>query len=314
METKDKNAVQVQKDNNLLTENETANAAVSAPNEGVAAGRKISSVQNDTAEETNKAVQNGEGTTSGNLPKKKQKKCIHDGHRQRLIELVETVGLENVTKIQAMEYFLFYVFPRGDVNPLAHDLLDRFDNFTGVVDAEPTDLKTVFGVSDLSAKKIAGFEDMFFYYMECKLSKKFRVHNKADLMDVVEDLLRFRSTEQMLLLAISPSNIITHKRRISINRQEKVLVNMLEIGLFLASTKTSGLVVAHCHPYGSAKPSKQDMETFQEMQKFCFTIGVRLIDSFIVGEDGVFGHVNNKMMRTFVDVEELKNVIDFQGL
>ena len=40
------------------------------------------------------------------------------GHRERLIETVFSGGIENLSNVQALEFILFYVFPRGDVNPL----------------------------------------------------------------------------------------------------------------------------------------------------------------------------------------------------
>ena len=54
------------------------------------------------------------------------KKNIHAGHRRRLMELAYKAGHENLSDIQAVELVLCYVFPRGDVNPLAHRLLDRY--------------------------------------------------------------------------------------------------------------------------------------------------------------------------------------------
>lgn len=71
---------------------------------------------------------------------KKKEKISHEGHRERLLNLVYNVGLENVSEVQAVEYFLTYVFPRGDVNPLAHTLLNRFGNFANIVDADYNEL------------------------------------------------------------------------------------------------------------------------------------------------------------------------------
>ena len=43
-----------------------------------------------------------------------KKDNIHEGHRKRLIETVSKVGLDNLSDIQALEFILFYIFPRGD--------------------------------------------------------------------------------------------------------------------------------------------------------------------------------------------------------
>ena len=48
---------------------------------------------------------------------------LHEGHRARLLDLALNAGVDNMSDIQVVEFFLTYIFPRGDVNPLAHRLL-----------------------------------------------------------------------------------------------------------------------------------------------------------------------------------------------
>ncbi|MBE7076126.1 MAG: hypothetical protein E7375_03590 [Clostridiales bacterium] len=238
--------------------------------------------------------------------KKPQEKNIHEGHRERLLDLVSKVGLENLSPIQAVEVFLTYVFPRGDVNPLAHRLLEEYESFTHIVDADVEDLKRIKGINDRSAKKIALFSDMFYYYTTAKMGRKTKVECIADIVDIVEDHLRFRNTENMLLLAISPGNIVTHKRRINMNDAQKVSISMLELTNFLATSKPASLVVAHCHPYGSSAPSKADEDSLKEIQKLCESCGINLVNSYIVGEDGVYGQLDKRIIREYCDVEQLK--------
>lgn len=58
---------------------------------------------------------------------------IHRGHRVRLINTVDKCGLDGLSDIQVLEFFLFFVFPRRDVNPLAHRLLDKYKSISGVL-------------------------------------------------------------------------------------------------------------------------------------------------------------------------------------
>ena len=94
------------------------------------------------------------------MDKRKNDDVSHDGHRERLTKLIEASGIENVSKVQAVEYFLTYIIPRGDVNPLAHRLLDKFDNFGNIIDASEGDLKSVKGINERSAKKIKLFNEL----------------------------------------------------------------------------------------------------------------------------------------------------------
>lgn len=233
-------------------------------------------------------------------------KHIHDGHRQRLLELACKVGVENLTEVQAVELFLFYILPRGDVNPLAHRLINKFENLNNIVNADVLDLCQVMGLNKTSAMKISLVQQFFFKCITSRMGRKAVMTCKSDILDVVEDYLRFRNTEHMLLMALSHANMVTAKRLIASKNSGEVSLTALELTGFLSSSKPSSLVVAHCHPYGRAVPSDDDNDGFEMVKNVCFNCGVRLIDCYIVGEDGVFGMLEDKMVRSYYDIEQLK--------
>ena len=235
---------------------------------------------------------------------------LHDGHRQRLLELAAKAGIDNLSDFQIVELFLTYIFPRGDVNPLAHRLLDVYENFTQIVDADVNDLIRIKGINERAAKKISMFGELFYYYSSAKMGRKFVVKCIGDVISVVEDHLRFRTTENMLLLAISAGNILTHKRRINLSSTTRVGIPVLELTNFLSTSKPTSLVVAHCHPYGKAYPSSEDWDAFKTIEELCRTCGINLLDSYIVGEDGVFSQRENKLVRRYCDIDELKKIFE----
>ena len=234
----------------------------------------------------------------------------HDGHRKRLLDLVVNAGIDNMSDIQIVEYMLTYIFPRGDVNPLAHRLLDTYGNLTNIIDASSTDLMTVKGINERSAKKISMLGELFYAYSTAKLRKKCKVDCKADVLDIVEDVLRFRTTENLLLLGFSVANYLCGKKRINLYQNNEVSIPIMELTAFLSSVKPASLVVAHCHPYGIAEPSASDLNGFKIVEKICFDCGVNLIDSYIVGENGVYGQREGKLVRTYFDIDDLKVIFN----
>jgi len=239
---------------------------------------------------------------------KKVEKNIHEGHRARLVDLAAKAGVDAMSDVQVVEFFLTYIFPRGDVNPLAHRLLKKYESFTQIIEADVNDLMSVEGINERSAKKISLFGELFYYFTTAKMGKKYVVNCKADLISAVEEHLRFRTTENLIMLAISAGNIITHRRRISANSSGHVEMNVLDLTNFIASSKPVHMVVAHCHPYGKAIPSDNDAGGFATVKQVCVACGVDLIDAYIVGEDGVYSQKDEKMVRTYYDVDQLKTV------
>ena len=75
---------------------------------------------------------------------------LHDGHRKRLKAQFLTHG-DGFHDHQLLELLLCYAIPQGDVNALAHRLLDRFGSLSGVLDALPETLTQVPGVGEHTA-------------------------------------------------------------------------------------------------------------------------------------------------------------------
>lgn len=71
---------------------------------------------------------------------------VHGGHRQRMKEEYLAHGLQGVPDHKALELLLFYAIPQGDVNGLAHALMERFGSLSGVLDAPVEELTKVPGV------------------------------------------------------------------------------------------------------------------------------------------------------------------------
>ena len=76
---------------------------------------------------------------------------IHIGHRQRArAEFLER-GLNGLPDHKVLELLLFYAIPQGDVNPLAHRLVDHFGSLSGVFHATYEQLLEVKGIGPNTA-------------------------------------------------------------------------------------------------------------------------------------------------------------------
>ena len=76
----------------------------------------------------------------------------HEGHRARLRRKVIEAGLEALAPHEILEFLLYYIVPRQDVNALAHRLLERFGSVEEVLRAELAELTRIPGVGPRSAE------------------------------------------------------------------------------------------------------------------------------------------------------------------
>lgn len=231
--------------------------------------------------------------------KKTTNEISHEGHRGRLLNLVYNVGLENVSEIQATEFFLTYIFPRGDVNPLAHLILNHFGNFSNAVDADISELIKIKGINEKSAKKIKMLGNFATYYSFVRMQKRISLKNNQEFFKFLSGLLRFQNTENLYLFAIDHGFKLLQKRTYDLNNVRQVGINPMDIYNFISSTKASYLAVAHNHPHGTALPSQDDHEAVIYLEKVLENIDCQLLDSFIVGEDGIYSERNDGFIEHF---------------
>ena len=227
-------------------------------------------------------------------------KTMHDGHRKRLTATVHNVGLDGLSEVQALEYILFYIFPRGDVNPLAHRLLSRFNNVPTVLEASVEDLMQVKGMGESSAQKLQALLEIFYYYTQVKTCSGGCLKTMGDFYDYLEQLLRYKSEEEMFIFGVDNSGEIVKGRKFAKGNADTVTIDMKEIALYISTQKVKAVFVVHNHPYGSANQLKM---------AFNFS-GCSLIDSIIVGKDGIYSMEKKGFARLFSQgVEYLQKLL-----
>jgi len=246
--------------------------------------------------------------------KKDDEKGIHDGHRVRLINLVDEVGLDRVSNIQALEFILFYVFPRGDVNPLAHRLLDRFNNVATVLEASIEDLKAVKGMGETSAKKLRSLLEIFYFYSTEKLADKDTLKTIGDFYDYIEEILRYRTHEEIMLFGVNSFGEVTKGRRFEKGTSDQVSISLADISLYISTHRVKAVILVHNHPDGSAMPSKQDRDSYERLKGLFNFTGCILYDMVIVGKDGIYSMEKECMQRIFTSGEEYSQVFDLKLL
>lgn len=244
------------------------------------------------------------------MDSKKNDDITHNGHRARLTDLIANSGIDNVSNIQAVEYFLTYIIPRGDVNPLAHRLLDRFGNFGNIVDATVGELMQIKGINKRSAKKIRLFKELLFYYSSSKVSKKLNLDDTENFLNFVEGILRLKGTEHIAIFAFDFSYNYIDKKVLNRRMVDFAKINPIDFYDFISSTNPKHIVVAHNHPGGVAFPSQDDYVAQKFIENFLTIVNVDLIDSLIVGTNGIYSQNRRSFLRTY---RQNQNIVSING-
>lgn len=210
---------------------------------------------------------------------------LHDGHRKRLKQQFLAHG-EDLHDHQLLELLLFFSIPQGDVNRLAHTLLDKFGSIAGVMDALPESLQQTPGVGEHTAVLL-------------KLIPKLAGRYQAERTSVSNILMTTKEIRNFLLpyFRQGPRNEMAYL--VCMDAKYKVLgchklgegtVNATDISLrkvveLALAQNASAAILAHNHVSGLALASEADMVTTKRLWLLLQDVGVELVDHVIFVDD-----------------------------
>ena len=225
---------------------------------------------------------------------------IHAGHRERLTRTVYEAGFDVLSKYQQVEYMLFGVFPRGDMNPLAHRLLDHFGSLFSILEASLEDLMSVKGMGEMSAMKVKNLLPMFECYRLSKIENPLKsLKSLGSIYRELENLLTNIDYEQMILVSINKGHTGNGLRKYTIGEADRVVLDIRKVFNFVETYKSEKVIIAHNHPTAKCHPSANDLESYQKLKNNLDIFGVQIEDSLIYGTDGVFSMARNEKIKSY---------------
>ncbi|MGI6403295.1 MAG: JAB domain-containing protein [Oscillospiraceae bacterium] len=227
--------------------------------------------------------------------KERDKNAIHTGHRARVKEEFRRQGLEHFPGHKVLEFLLFYTIRRGDTNPTAHRLMDRFGSLSGVFDAPIELLQEVEGVGLESATLIKLIPALMRAYLDDKVDTKNMLKNYGDAKDYVRYKFLGEEQEKVLLVCMASNGKVIHSSWISQGTRRSVEFSPATV---VRTTLRCGAVkalLAHNHPDGLCNPSSRDLRTTSILFEELARVGVELMDHIITAPDGVYSMVEHGM-------------------
>jgi DNA repair protein RadC len=211
----------------------------------------------------------------------------HHGHRQRKREQFLKSGIEHLPEHEPLEFLLYYAIPRGDTNPIAHELIKRFGSLAGVLNADYNDLKSVSGVGDNAASLICFTKLISKLYLQKQAqSEVARLFNAETLKEFCTSLFIGALEEEIYCIYLSDDLKLISHEKVCTGRLGAVEIPLRKITRSVLEYNCSRLVMTHNHPAGSCLPSRKDVDSTVKIRDMYAKMEVELTDHIIVGRDG----------------------------
>lgn len=212
---------------------------------------------------------------------------IHEGHRARLKQRFAEHGERVFDDHQLLELMLFYAVPQGDVNPLAHRLINHFGSFAAVLDANPEELRKVKGVGDHTALFLSMFPQILRRYMASKSGNEELICSTADAGEYLLPYFFGTRNETAFLLCLDAKGKVLSCRFLAEGSLDRVGLNSRQVVETALEDRASSVILAHNHISGLATPSEADVALTLALRPLLRSLGIHLLDHLVIA-DGDF--------------------------
>lgn len=211
-----------------------------------------------------------------------KKKNVHENHRARVRETIRKTGVGNIPDINLLEYLLFYSIPRKDTNEIAHRLIDTFGSLNGVFNADYEQLLEVEGMGESSALFISMIPGISRRYIESAEKRRINLSEPSDAMEYVRTKFFGEKKEVFYMICLDALGNLINCCKLGEGNPETVVFDKRSVLETAFRNNADKVIFAHNHPNGIAAPSRNDIETTNEMQSLLRKCGIRLADHIIV--------------------------------
>ena len=204
----------------------------------------------------------------------------HTGHRERMKAEFLARGLEGWPDHRVLELLLFYTIPQGDVNDLAHELVERFGSLAGVLDASVEELKKVKGVGDHTAVFLRMLPAVLGRYQGARTRLSAIINSPEEAYAWLEPYFFGARNEMVYVLCLDGKRQVLGVRKVAEGSIELAEVNTRRIAEEAIGLRAAQIYVAHNHVSNLAIPSQADWLTTDTLRGALRPIGIELIDTW----------------------------------
>lgn len=215
-----------------------------------------------------------------------QENNIHKGHRQKVKKRYIEAGFEGMADHNVLELLLFFGIPYKDTNPIAHELMETFGNFSGVLKASISELKSVKGMTENAACLLNMILPVYARYYADTVAERPTLMTTQEIVDYMRPKFLDTSNERAYVMCFDHNHYLIAVRKLSDGDIYSTLFDMRKLAAAVLETKATGVVLVHNHPNGISLPSSDDVTQTKNAYEFLQSLKVSLMDHIIISREG----------------------------
>ena len=121
-----------------------------------------------------------------------------------------------------------------------------------------------------------------------EIPEKAIIGNSHDTYSILKNQLSDLRTEEFWAIFMNNSNKVIHISQLTQGGISQSIVDVRVLFKTALEHFSTGVIIAHNHPSGSLKPSKEDINITQKIKEAGKVLSIQLLDHIIVTQDSYF--------------------------
>jgi DNA repair protein RadC len=216
----------------------------------------------------------------------KEKAPHYHGHRDRLRQRFLENGPDALADYELLELVLFLAIPQRDVKPLAKDLLARFGNLAGVLNAPAEELEKVKGLKTGSIAALKTIQAVNHRILKQDVIKKPVLNSWSRLLDYCHATMAHEKREHFRVLFLNKKNELIADEVQQTGTVDHTPAYPREVMKRALELSATALILVHNHPSGDPSPSDADVDMTLAIKAAGEPFGIVIHDHLIVSKNG----------------------------
>jgi len=169
---------------------------------------------------------------------------------------------------------------------LSRELLNEFGSLRSIMKADLPTFSRGLGLGRAKFTQLQAVLEMSRRHLQEKLEKGDALENAQATREYLMAKMRHYDHEVFAILFLDNKHQIISFKELFNGTIDGASVYPREVVKLVLQQNAAAVILAHNHPSGNASPSASDRQITQKLKEALALVDVRVLDHFIVGEEG----------------------------
>jgi DNA repair protein RadC len=221
------------------------------------------------------------------MPDQADKDIPHyHGHRDRLRERFMNGGPDALPDYELLELILFMAIPRRDIKPLAKELILKFGNLAGVLNAPMAELEKFAGLPENALVALKAVQAAGHRMLKQEVMNRPVVNSWSRLMEYCQATMAHETKEHFRILFLNKKNELIADEIQQSGTVDHTPVYPREVIKRALELDATAVILCHNHPGGDPSPSQDDIAMTNAIVEAATPMNIIVHDHLIVSKKG----------------------------